>query len=192
MFCARLKPVSQKQKLTLTTKTNNALCNPKGCESGQSSQRVVSAILVYKYERIYYPRLHIVKMLQGAICSIFLSYPNNVEYVVMKKALTISGICLALLLILFLSTNPTKVPSLVLVVPFVLLFVFLFALTTLFLGHNAFPRGRQLRVSVLCASIPLVLLILQSIGQLTIKDVLTITALFVVSYFYVSRLSTSS
>lgn len=110
----------------------------------------------------------------------------------MKKALITSGTCFALLLILFIGTDPNKVPSFILVLPFILLFALLFLLISLFLQEKGVSRAKSVRIGMLFAAIPLILLVLQSIGQLTIKDVLTIAALFAVSYFYISRVSTSS
>jgi Mn2+/Fe2+ NRAMP family transporter len=110
----------------------------------------------------------------------------------MKRALIICGGCLSALLVLFLGTDPNKVPSFVLVFPFILLFVTLLSLAFILLQKRGMAVSRSMRIGALCAAVPIILLILQSIGQLTLKDVLTIGALFVVSYFYMSRLSTSS
>jgi hypothetical protein len=109
----------------------------------------------------------------------------------MKKTLIISGVCLLTVVVLFMATDPNKVPSFVLVIPFLLLFAFLWSLTSLLLQKRGLSTRRSLKIGMLCAAIPIVLLVLQSIGQLTLKDVLTISALFFVSYFYMTRLSTS-
>lgn len=110
----------------------------------------------------------------------------------MKRTALIAGICLLSVLALFFGTDPAKVPSFILPIPFLLLFVFLFSLITFILEKQGFSRLRALKVGILCSGIPLTLLVLQSIGQLTVRDVLVLTALFVLSYFYIARSSTAS
>jgi hypothetical protein len=110
----------------------------------------------------------------------------------MKKIIFISGVCLAALALLFISTEPTKVPSLVLVIPFLLIFIILLALFALLFQKRGMSVRRSWRIAALCAGIPLVLLVLQSIGQLTARDLLTMAALFSLSYFYVSRTTAPS
>jgi hypothetical protein len=104
---------------------------------------------------------------------------------------TISGLCLLAILVLFMATDPNRVPSFILVLPFLLMFTLLLSLGMLLLEKRGFSTRRSLKIGMLCAAIPIVLLVLQSIGQLTLRDVLAIGALFVVSYFYMTRLSTS-
>jgi hypothetical protein len=110
----------------------------------------------------------------------------------MKKTAIIGGVCLLALVILFLFTDPNKTPSLILVLPFVLLFATLASVASMLLQRLSPNNPKSLRIGLLCAAVPTALLILQSIGQLTFKDVLIIGALFPVSYFYMYRLSTSS
>ena len=110
----------------------------------------------------------------------------------MKKTLVLCGFCLLAIAVLFTATDPKAVPSFMLVFPFLLFFVLLLSLIALLLQKRGWSIGRSLRIGMLCAGIPLIMLILQSIGQLTLKDVLTIAALFAVSYFYMSRASVSS
>jgi len=110
----------------------------------------------------------------------------------MKKLLIISGICLVAVLLLFMFTDPNKIPSFVLMIPFVLLFVLLSSLITIVLRTQGVGDSRSMKMGLILASVPLILLVLQSIGQLTLRDVLTIAVLFVISYFYVSRTTTSS
>jgi len=111
----------------------------------------------------------------------------------MKKSLIVSAVLLVTALLLFMTTDPDRVPSFILPVPFVLLFVSLL----LFLAwglqkYVGMTFRRSIKVGVLCAAIPTILLVLQSIGQLTIKDVLTIAILFLVSYFYIARTTAPS
>lgn len=104
----------------------------------------------------------------------------------------LSGALAITIIVLFVFTDPNRVPSFVLVLPFILLFILLLSLIVLILQKRGMYNSKTLRIGMLCAAIPLVLLILQSIGQLTIRDVLAIAALFAISYFYMSRISISS
>jgi hypothetical protein len=110
----------------------------------------------------------------------------------MKKTLLISGASLAGLLLLFLLTNPADVPSFILPLPFLLIFIVLLALISILLQKRGLSAQRSWRVGALCAAVPLTLLILQSIGQLTVRDLLTIAALFALSYFYIARTTAPS
>jgi len=97
-----------------------------------------------------------------------------------------------LLLGFMVVTQPQKLPVLLLIVPFVLLFVALMntwavgvpALRRL-LGKRGYAGALRLRVAV-CGSLVL-LIILQSLGQLTLRDMLTIGAIVVIGYLYVAR-----
>jgi len=91
-----------------------------------------------------------------------------------------------------MGTDPAKVPSFLLIVPFALLFVVLLLTISAFLQHKGYTKTRSLQVAVLCAATPVLLLVLQSIGQLTIRDILTVAILFALSYFYMSRSTASS
>lgn len=105
----------------------------------------------------------------------------------MKKALFFAAACFVTLLILFFITDPNKVPSFVLVLPFLLLFLVIFLLISHILEKKGLPDRKRLKIAALGAGMPLVLLVLQSIGQLTVKDVLVLSVLFVLSYFYIVR-----
>ncbi len=110
----------------------------------------------------------------------------------MKRSLLLSGVCLIAILALFMVADPNKVPSFVLMTPFVLLFIFLSSLVFAVLRGRGIPTARSVRVGVVLAAVPLILLVLQSIGQLTLRDVLTMAILLALSYFYISRSATSS
>jgi hypothetical protein len=96
-------------------------------------------------------------------------------------------------------TNPHDVASVFLIVPFVLLFFIIFfaaiELIRLLRAEDEKVMGFSLQrprlVGFLVAGFPVLLLILQSIGQLTWRDGLTAGALFLIAYFYVSRSSLS-
>jgi hypothetical protein len=110
----------------------------------------------------------------------------------MKKTLFVSSACLLGLLVLFITTEPTDVPSFILVLPFLFIFIILLSLISLLLQKRGMSVRRSWRVGALFAAIPLTLLILQSIGQLTVRDLLTIAALFSLSYFYITRTTAPS
>lgn len=99
-------------------------------------------------------------------------------------SLIIAAVALALLLF---STDPEHIPSALLIVPFALLFIiFTIGATRL---SRAIGRSRRtsLRLGVLFAGLPCLLLVLRSINQLTLKDALTVLVLFIVTYFYIVR-----
>lgn len=100
------------------------------------------------------------------------------------------GFCV-LALILFTVTNPSHVPPAVLVLGFFVLFGIFYS------GFRLIGRvtGLKERLSRLqynglligVAALPVMLLALQSIGQLTIRDTITLAIIFVAGYFYISR-----
>src|SRR6185437_13863079 len=103
-------------------------------------------------------------------------------------------------LLLLLLTTPSKLPSAVLILPFLLLFIAIY-MTVLEVLH-LLRGGEQNRIvgmrasrprliAGLIAGFPVLLLVLQSIGQLTAWDVLTVVALFIVAYFYIIKSSVS-
>lgn len=109
----------------------------------------------------------------------------------MKRQLLAIGACVVLLSILFLATDPNSLPSFFLIVPFIIIFIILYIALWLAI-RNFVSRAKAIKVAALCASVPLLLLILQSIGQLTFRDVFTIVALFALAYFYISKTSVAS
>lgn len=107
----------------------------------------------------------------------------------MKKPTIIAGTSFGLLLIFLGFTNPATLPSFLLVIPFTLLFTTLYAISYILLRKMGLRRLRSLRLGIVCAGLPVSLLLLQSIGQLTVRDVLTILIFFGVAYFYISRIA---
>jgi len=110
----------------------------------------------------------------------------------MKRSLHILGGCFLALLIMFFGLDPNKIPSFALVLPFILLFALLFVGIAYLLELRGIGPKKRAKIAALCASLPILLLVLQSIGQLTVRDVLTMALLFVLSYFYISRATASS
>lgn len=100
---------------------------------------------------------------------------------------------LALTILLLTMTNPNTVVSVVLVGPFVLLFGILYYLVLIVLGQRGgkgiLSRWRPSPIAALVASFPTLLLVLQSIGQLTMRDIVTSGILYVIAYFYATKLS---
>jgi hypothetical protein len=97
---------------------------------------------------------------------------------------------LLLLVAVLCGTDPRRMPSFMLIVPFVGLFMLLIGGISFVLRRRGLSRSKSIRMASFLAGLPIILLVLQSIGQLTPRDVITILALFVISYFYVSRANT--
>jgi len=100
----------------------------------------------------------------------------------------IVGLYLALLLWLSL-TDPRKLPIILLIVPFVLLFAAVFMTITLlirqFLPHMSVTKRR---LAAGCISgLPCFLLILSSVNQLTWRDAALVAFLSIFLLFYASR-----
>jgi hypothetical protein len=107
------------------------------------------------------------------------------RHMLLKTALWWAAFTMTLVLV-----SPAKLPLLLLVVPFVLFF-FATRSTFLLLGEYVSTRGNgseSLRkVGSILATISVGMLALSSIGQLTLRDVLTIVLLILLGYFYIAR-----
>ena len=114
----------------------------------------------------------------------------------MKISFWIGGTFIFVLIFL-LTTNPQNLSPIFLIVPFILLFLLLFmaiiyvAMTAVKLGHLP-PTNKNLLFAGLLAGYPVMLLLLQSIGQLSARDVITLTLLLIISSFYVKKTSFST
>ena len=107
----------------------------------------------------------------------------------MRKIFKLAVSCLLLLGALLLLTDPQKLPAVFLVLPFVLIFgtlVFIFAFILVLQGTVPF---RAVRLAAFGAALPAALLTLHSLGQLTLRDVVTLGLLFGVGYLYVTRIA---
>jgi hypothetical protein len=110
------------------------------------------------------------------------------------------GVMYVSIVIFLTATNPNKLPSVILVVPFMFFFLAFYASVMVVLA-SVRDRRRQtiigmqvLRpkiVACLVAGFPVLLMVLQSIGQLTVKDVIMTAIICMISYFYVAKFSTS-
>ncbi len=105
----------------------------------------------------------------------------------MKKVYFFLCICVLALATILLATDPNHLPSFWLIVPFILLFCVLWGGSTILLRKSGLTKFRSMRLGLVIAGLPVGLLLLQSIGQLTFRDIGTILAFFGLAYFYVSR-----
>lgn len=98
-------------------------------------------------------------------------------------------VSVTLLVALLLFTDPRKVPIIVLLLPFVLLFLVIFESVSLAL-HRFMPRLSSRKRKIIAATLgglPCFLLLLSSINQLTWRDVTLVTVLLLLGLFYSSR-----
>lgn len=88
---------------------------------------------------------------------------------------------------------PDKLPVVLLILPFVLLYVAIYAswvLLDMLHGRFLAKEGKNREHKNLGRTISLcivLLLILQSLGQLTLRDVLTVFAIVIIGYLYLAR-----
>ena len=98
----------------------------------------------------------------------------------------------------FSLTSPTRLPAFFFIVAFILVFAATYGLATVAVyiagvlngtlsQDRLRPRIRAVKAAL--AAVVTVLLGLSSIGQLTVKDVLTLMVFFGILYFYVTRLA---
>lgn len=108
-----------------------------------------------------------------------------------KTKLATSQVFLLLCILLFFDPRHLAIP--ILTLPFVLLFGALFygseALQEWYAGHNDLEANlkRKRSLSLLVASVPVSILILGSINQLTLKDILLFGILLITGSFYMKR-----
>ena len=111
------------------------------------------------------------------------------------RRLSFAVITIGALVLIFLVTNPGRLPVAVFILVFGLLYVASFLLIDISclmldrLQLMDFSAKRISRVAALVAILPVFLLVLQSIGQLTFRDVLLIMSLFVLLYAYFNRVA---
>jgi hypothetical protein len=79
-----------------------------------------------------------------------------------------------------------------LIVPFLLIFIGLLLIIRIIFKKLGVAGRQNLGLAALIASLPVVVLAMQSLGQLTIRDCAMLVALFVIAYFYVYRTARSS
>lgn len=106
----------------------------------------------------------------------------------MKTTLKIALVSSMILLLFLFTTNPQSIPSAFLVIPFALLFIIITSGVPLVFGAQQFARIKTVKIGATVAAVSVLLLGLQSLGQLTAGDVFAVIVLFGIAYFYASRL----
>ena len=89
-------------------------------------------------------------------------------------------------------SEPSRLPVVALIVPFVLLFAATYCLWNLTQQARIryLDRGKpHKRLGVVLCACAVLLLVLQSLGQLTLRDVITVAAIVFLGYIYVSRVN---
>lgn len=95
--------------------------------------------------------------------------------------------------VLFAATNPESVPSTLFIGVFILVYGFVYGILLLIgvglrsFGVITWTEKRLQRTVMALACYPVFLLILQSIGQLTARDVVLATGFFALAYLYAGR-----
>jgi hypothetical protein len=110
----------------------------------------------------------------------------------LQRHLTRFCIAWAALVTFMMIFQPQKLPVVILIVPFVLLFWALYTLWQLFFAMRIRFTAKETgpstgRLGVAICMTTVFLIILQSLGQLTVRDVLTILAIVLIGYAYVAR-----
>lgn len=86
--------------------------------------------------------------------------------------------------ILLMTTQPNQLPSIVLILPFLLILLIVFLGVRLLFGGKS---GRISGSALLIAGLVVIFLALQSLGQLTPRDMIMLSILFATAYFYMYR-----
>jgi len=110
----------------------------------------------------------------------------------LKRHATYMVLSWSLLGAFLLLSNPNELPVVVLIVPFLLLFVALYSVWNIVreLGAHYSMQSKPRRHLGLAVCISAVLLlVLQSLGQLTLRDVVTVAAIVIVGFLYLGRTS---
>lgn len=96
-------------------------------------------------------------------------------------------------LVFFALTNPSTLPPAALMLGFLVLFGVTFSVVMLIMRllglKERLPRHYSRGVAVGIAALPVLLLAMQSLGQLTLRDTITLGVLYVTGYFYLSRMA---
>jgi len=95
--------------------------------------------------------------------------------------------------ILLFTTNPQKMPLPVLIIPFILIFILLWLVLRIVLRYfyATTPKRKLSIFAGLLSAFPVVCLLLQSVGQFSARDFITLAALFIVLWFYLNRAITA-
>lgn len=110
------------------------------------------------------------------------------------------AVCAAVTLLFLMNTSPSKIPAMFLVVPFFGIFITLYLIlleVVRFVGADDDQAGAILRLrrprlaAAVIAGLPVLLLVLQSIVELTLWDVLIAVGILLLGYLYIARGSVS-
>jgi hypothetical protein len=118
------------------------------------------------------------------------AYTKHMQLSVKHKTHIVGLVCLyGLGITFFVLTNPAQLPLVLLVLPFMWLFAVIFWTAWLLLGlsKSLSPARRRMLIAGVVAMLPSLLLVFQSIHQLTGRDVLLTVAFIALAVFYVSR-----
>jgi len=109
-----------------------------------------------------------------------------------KKILILGSLYSGLLIFLFI-TNPRRLSAALLLIPFVWLFIAIFMTVRLILYYRDAKSGNDAKKSwiraVILAMLPSFLLLLASINQLTLRDIVLFGIFVVLVIFYTNKLS---
>lgn len=98
------------------------------------------------------------------------------------------------------ATSPARIPAMLLIVPFVGIFIFLYLLMLEVIrffgpdeaaGSSVLKLRRPRLLAAVIAGFPVLLLVLQSIVELTAWDILIAFAIVLLTYLYISRSAVS-
>ncbi len=99
------------------------------------------------------------------------------------KAVAAWAICVAFLLV----TDPYKLPAIFLLLPFIIIFMATYyTVMSVFLRKPKAHKNPK-RFAYVISTVVAVLLAMQSLGQLTLRDLVVVLALVVLGCFYIAR-----
>lgn len=105
-----------------------------------------------------------------------------------KRNLFILVLGYLLALIFFTSVSPEGLPLIYILVPFFIVFILLYATVNMILAtFFDISRYQKRLISLVLSIMPVLLLIIQSITQLTIRDIILCLAITVIIIWYSSR-----
>jgi hypothetical protein len=113
------------------------------------------------------------------------------------RLITKPAASVTVLVAVFILLDPTKLPSIFLILPFLLIFLTIYWSAIAFFNFAGSERDFLSRfwfrkskfLGVLFGLLPVWLLVLQSIGQLTLRDTIVTATLFILGYAYIIKTS---
>lgn len=144
-----------------------------------------------------------------SIISTWVCSPYTVESTILKGVMVARSLLQRLLRVILIglatigfmiSSRPSEIPAILLIVPFVGMFTFLYLVIyeiIKFLGPDEDENGAIVQVrrprllAVVLAGFPVLLLVLQSIVELTLWDIVIALTILLLAYLYISRSSVS-